>query len=65
MFDLVLKNGILVDPANGLNGEKADIAIYDRRIVEIGTVKGESVYELELNDMTVTPGLIDFHAHFR
>lgn len=64
MYDLILRNGYLLDPQNGLNGCCGDVAIKDGEIARIGKVDGESLQELDLCGLTVTPGLIDFHAHF-
>ena len=33
-MELLIKNGFVYDPINGINGEKMDIAIKDRKIVE-------------------------------
>ena len=34
MMEFILKNGIVYDPANGINGEKKDIMVKDDIIVE-------------------------------
>ena len=65
MVDLILKNGRLMDPENGLIGDRGDLAVADGRIVDIGTLDGRGAAQvLNLDGLTVTPGLIDFHAHF-
>lgn len=65
MIDLLIKNGYLMDPQNGLNNYRGDIAVKDGRIVGIGDIKEEKILqELNIDSMTVTPGLVDFHAHF-
>ena len=33
-MELLIKNGFVYDPINGINGEKMDIAIKDGKIVE-------------------------------
>lgn len=65
MADLILKNGCLADPGNGWNGCQGDIAVKDGRITGIGELHGEEAPQiLDLDGLTVTPGLVDFHAHF-
>lgn len=64
MYDIVLKNGYLTDIENGLNGQKRDIGIKDGTIVEIGDITNNYNKVLNLDGLNVTPGLIDFHAHF-
>ena len=34
MAELLIKNGFVYDPRNGVNGEKMDIAVKDGKIVE-------------------------------
>ena len=65
MVDLILKNGQLMDPKNGLTGKRGDIVVKDGRIVAVGVLEcQEAAQILDLDGLTVTPGLIDFHAHF-
>lgn len=65
MFDLILRNGFLTDPKNGLNGVKGDIAIEEGRICSIGQLSdAKATHTLDVEGLTVTPGLVDFHAHF-
>lgn len=65
MVDLILKNGYLMDPGSGLTGSRGDIAVKNGRIVGVGTLESqESAQVLDVDGLTVTPGLVDFHAHF-
>lgn len=65
MVDLILKNGRLFDPANGLTGRRGDLAVEGGRIVGAGALEDqEAAQVLDLDGLTVTPGLVDFHAHF-
>ena len=63
-YDLIIKNGTLLDPGTGMN-QKADIATKGCRIAFIGkdsdNVKAGQV--LDASDRLVTPGLIDLHVH--
>ncbi|MHC4872599.1 MAG: dihydroorotase [Planctomycetota bacterium] len=64
MSDLLIKNGTVLDPSEGLDG-KSDIRIIDGKIAEIapGLDGGKEVIDAE--GLTVVPGLIDVHVHFR
>ena len=65
VYDLLLKSGHVLDPANKRN-ERLDIAIVGRRIVKIGKDLPASHAKLvvEASQYHVTPGLIDIHTHF-
>lgn len=39
MVDLILKNGQLMDPKNGLTGKRGDIVVKDGRIVAVGVLE--------------------------
>jgi N-acyl-D-amino-acid deacylase len=63
LFDLVLKNGIVVD-GTGNPWFKADIGIKDRHISDIGKLPSSKSKEvLDAKGLVVTPGFIDMHAH--
>ncbi len=63
---LLLKNGRVVDPANGRNGT-FDVLIEDGRIARVEpnlAVEGAEVFEIAAGQI-VAPGLIDIHVHLR
>lgn len=61
MFDIVLKNGTIVD-GTGKDAYVADIGINKDRIAFIGKIdQKENSYDLE--GLTVVPGFIDTHSH--
>lgn len=63
MYDLVIRNGIIIDPAARFH-DKADIAIKDGRIDKIMISEDISAGQvIDASGMFVTPGLIDFHLH--
>jgi len=64
MYDLLLKGGTVVDPSTGLNGVR-DIAIEQGKIarIEAQIAAQEARRVIEVPGTTVTPGLIDLHAH--
>ena len=63
MHDLVIKNGLVIDGV-GTPQYRADVAISDGLIVEIGEVTGSSQRTIDATDLVVTPGFIDPHTHY-
>ncbi len=63
-LDLLLKNGHVIDPKNGMN-EVLDIGIAESRIVEVGAGISEdrAAVVIDAAGLYITPGLIDLHAH--
>lgn len=62
-FDVVLRNGSVVDGTGGPS-TIADVAILDGRIAWVGRVSGSGREEFDVEDLAVTPGFIDGHTHF-
>jgi dihydroorotase len=64
MYDLVLKGGRVLDPANGLDGV-LDVAVETGKIARVaaGIPPAEAKRVVEVGGKLVTPGLIDVHAH--
>jgi formylmethanofuran dehydrogenase subunit A len=60
MSDLVIRNGFVYDPLNGLEGEKADISISNGKIVES---VGAGATVIDAAGMIVMPGGVDIHSH--
>jgi len=60
-MEILIKNGIVFDPINGINGEKMDIAIRDGKIVE--KVDERDAKKIDASEMTVMPGGVDIHCH--
>jgi hypothetical protein len=56
--DLVVRGGTLA------NGERADVAIADGRIVAIGPAAAAAPRELDATGKLVLPSVIDAHVHF-
>jgi dihydroorotase len=61
MYDVVLRNGRVVDPGSGRD-ETADVAFADGRVAAVGAgLQGRS--ERDVSGCVVMPGNIDFHTH--
>ncbi len=60
-MELLIKNGLVYDPINGVNEEKMDIAVKDGKIVE--KVNERRAKKIDASGMIVMPGGIDIHSH--
>ena len=63
MYDLVIKNGNIVD-GTGTKSFLGDIAIKDNKIEKIGNVSEVSKREIDAEENLVTPGWVDIHTHY-
>jgi dihydroorotase len=62
-YELVLRGGHVIDPANGRDGVM-DVAITGDRIARVAPrIDRPAVKELNVGGLYVTPGLIDIHVH--
>src|SRR6185437_4124503 len=62
-FDLVLRGGHVIDPANGHDG-LMDVAVKDDRIARVApSIPEPAARTLDVAGCYVTPGLIDIHVH--
>ena len=62
-YDLVIKNGMLVD-GTGAPARRADVAISGGTIAEIGRVTDGAATVIDAADLVVAPGFIDPHTHY-
>ena len=62
--ELLIKNGRVIDPANGIDKE-CDVLIADGKIASVGKVQKPVQKVIDAAGKLVTPGLIDIHVHFR
>ncbi len=63
MYDLIIRNGTVVDGA-GLPGYQADVAVVGDRIAKIGKIAETAAKEVDASGKVVAPGFIDPHTHF-
>jgi dihydroorotase len=63
-YDLVLRGGRVIDPAQGLDGIY-DVGIRDGKIGAVlpSIDASDALHSLDLRDRLVVPGMIDTHAH--
>ena len=61
-FDLIIRNGTVVD-GSGMGRYRADVAVKDGRIAEIGRVREAAAKTIEADGLIVAPGFIDGHTH--
>ncbi|HVY87499.1 MAG TPA: amidohydrolase family protein, partial [Hyphomonadaceae bacterium] len=62
-FDLVIRNGSVIDGAGGAPIE-ADVAVKDGRIAAAGKIVGSGAEEIDAKGKIVTPGFVDIHTHY-
>lgn len=63
-YDLVIRNGMVVD-GTGFSRYRADVAVRDGTIVEIGRIRGAAVAAtIDADGLYVAPGVIDLHTHY-
>ncbi len=62
MYDLIIRNGTIVD-GSGMPRYKADVAIEGDRIAAIGKLRGSARETLDADGHIVAPGLVDAHTH--
>ncbi len=62
-YELLIKNGTVVD-GSGAPPVRADIAVAEGKIAEIGKITAGAKKIIDASDLTVTPGFIDHHTHY-
>jgi N-acyl-D-aspartate/D-glutamate deacylase len=61
-FDLVIKNGVVID-GSGLPRFPADIGVRHGRIVTIGRIRERARDVIDAEGQVVSPGFVDGHTH--
>ena len=63
LHDLVIRGGMLID-GTGDPARRADVAVDDGIISEVGLAVGPGAREIDATDLLVTPGFVDMHTHY-
>jgi N-acyl-D-aspartate/D-glutamate deacylase len=63
MFDLVIRNGTVLD-GSGAPRRIADIAVQDGKIAAVGSRLGTGKREIDAAGLIVAPGFVDIHTHY-
>jgi dihydroorotase len=66
MSATIIRNGRIIDPANGRD-EIGDLVIANGRIAEQSAIRNQksAIEEIDAKGLIVAPGLIDMHVHLR
>jgi N-acyl-D-aspartate/D-glutamate deacylase len=62
-YDLLIKNGTVVD-GTGAAQYRADVAVTNGKIAEIGKITESAKKVIDASDLIVSPGFIDPHTHY-
>jgi N-acyl-D-amino-acid deacylase len=62
-YDLVIKNGTVID-GTGAFRRRADVAVKDGKVAEIGKVTDGAKETIDASDLIVSPGFVDPHTHY-
>ncbi len=62
VYDIVLRNGRVIDPENGLDAIR-NVGISSDRIMEISSNALQGKQILDVTGLVVAPGFIDLHVH--
>jgi N-acyl-D-aspartate/D-glutamate deacylase len=62
MYDVVIKNGLIVDGSGGA-GYRADLAIQGDKIASIGRINAPARQTIDAEGHVVSPGFVDGHTH--
>src|ERR1700674_3154086 len=62
-YDLIIKNGTVID-GTGSFRRRADVAVKDGIVAEIGRISDSAARTIDASDLIVTPGFVDPHTHY-
>ena len=64
-YDMIIRNGTIVDGSGGLPAYQGDLAIKDGKIAMMsGRIKASAKQELDATGCIVAPGAVDLHNHY-
>jgi N-acyl-D-amino-acid deacylase len=62
-YDLLIKNGTVID-GTGSFRRRADVAVINGVVAEIGRINGGAAKTIDASDLIVAPGFVDPHTHY-
>jgi N-acyl-D-aspartate/D-glutamate deacylase len=62
-FDLIIKHGTVID-GTGAFRRRADVAVKDGKVAEIGKITEGAAETIDASDLIVAPGFVDPHTHY-
>src|SRR3954451_7566428 len=62
-FDLIVRNGLLID-GSGAETRAADVAVREGRVSVVGKVDGDADRIVDASGAVVAPGFVDIHTHY-
>jgi N-acyl-D-aspartate/D-glutamate deacylase len=62
-YDLVIRNGLVID-GTGKPRYRADVAIANGKVAEIGKVREGAKRTIDADGLVVAPGFVDPHTHY-
>lgn len=63
MHDLLITGATVYD-GNGAPGRRADVAVSDGRITEVGQVNDGARETVDADGLALMPGIVDVHTHY-
>src|SRR5438477_8230078 len=63
MLDLLIRNGLVID-GSGAPARRADVAVSNGKITDIGRVSDAAKKTIDASELVVAPGFIDPHTHY-
>jgi N-acyl-D-amino-acid deacylase len=62
-YDLLIKNGTVID-GTGSFRRRADVAVINGVVAEIGRINGGAAKTIDASELIVAPGFVDPHTHY-
>src|SRR5215510_4497415 len=63
VYDRLIRNGTVIDGTDAPQ-YRADVAVSQGRIVELGAIRDSAKVTIDATDLMVTPGFVDPHTHY-
>jgi N-acyl-D-aspartate/D-glutamate deacylase len=64
IFDLVIRDGLVVDGTGAREAFAADVGVTGNRITVVGKIPYSGTVEIDAKGKLVTPGFVDIHTHY-